>query len=52
MEYLLYDNIRRNLFVILRIYGEIGNTELSVDLSKKDIFRAVQVFLKDSNKFG
>jgi hypothetical protein len=43
-----------DLFVILRIYDEIdlnvilyGNTELSI-YQNKDIFRAVQVFLKDS----
>jgi hypothetical protein len=44
--------------VFLRIYGKLnltiilyGNTELSID-QKKDIFRAVQVFLKDSKIFG
>jgi len=53
-----YDNIRGNLFVILRIYGEIdlniilyGNTKLSID-QNKGISRAVQVFLKDGNIFG
>ena len=50
-----YDNIRRTLFVILRIYDKIdlnvilyGNTELSIDKKKKEILRVVQVFLKDS----
>jgi len=44
MECPLYDNIRRNLCVILRMYGEIdfniivyGNTELSID-QDKDMF--------------
>ena len=53
MECPLYDDITRNLFVIVRIYGEMdlniilyGNTELSID-QNKDIFRVVQVFLKD-----
>ena len=58
MECPLYDNIRRNVFVILRIYDEIDlniilyeNTELSID-QNKDIFRMVQVFLKDNNISG
>ena len=58
MECPLYNNIRRNLLVILRVYDEIdlnvivyGNTECSIN-QNKDIFRAVQVFLIDSNTFG
>jgi hypothetical protein len=41
----LYDNIRRNLFVFLRIFGEIdlnvilyGNTELLIDQNKDITF--------------
>ena len=48
MECPIYDNIRRNLFLTLRIYGEIylniildGNTELSVD-QKIECFHTVQ----------
>jgi hypothetical protein len=50
MECPLYNNIRRNLLVILRVYDEIdlnvivyGNTECSIN-QNKDIFRAVQVY--------
>jgi hypothetical protein len=58
MECPLYGYIKRNVFVILRIYDEIHlniilyeNTELSTHRNK-DIFRAVQVVLKDNNLFG
>jgi hypothetical protein len=53
MECLLYDNIRRNVHVILKMYDYFlyENTELSIDQTK-DIFGAVQVSLIDSNRFG
>ena len=58
MECPLYGYVKRNVFVILRIYDEIHlniilyeNTELSIH-QNKDIFRAVQVVLKDNNLFG
>ena len=53
MECLLYDNIRRNVPVILKMYDYFlyENTELSIDQTK-DIFGAVQVSLIDSNRFG
>ena len=58
MECPLYGYIKRNVFVILRIYDEIHlniilyeNTELSIH-QNKDIFRPVQVVLKDNNLFG
>lgn len=58
MECPLYTQIRRNLFFVLSIYGNIdlkvilhGNIDLTIN-QNKDIFKAVQVYIKNSERFG
>ena len=53
----LYNEIRHNLFLVLRIYGDIdlnvimyGNGNLSVE-QNIDIFTAVQNYIRNSHRF-